>query len=259
MLMKYWPRIAYNAENELGADADAGVTVDTEADAGETGGVTEENGETAPPREPWFQKRIDRLTKEKHEAKRMADELRAELERVRQGGASDDAKPTYRAEDVELMAEKLADTKLFNQKCNDIAEQGFATYKDFRPALENLTDTFGQLERPFLEAVIESGAPVEVLRALGKDLQRAEKIMGLAPLKQAAALAKFAVELENKPNRLTDTVKAAAANNAASNTATTGRVVGGNKATGTLSLESSDLGINDWMKLREQQIKVSRA
>jgi hypothetical protein len=100
---------------------------------------------------------------------------------------------------------------------------------------------------------------VEVLRALGKDLQRAEKIMGLAPLKQAAALAKFAVELENKPNRLTDTVKAAAANNAASNTATTGRVVGGNKATGTLSLESSDLGINDWMKLREQQIKVSRA
>ena len=173
------------------------------------------------PQAPWFQKRIDALTAEKHEARRQADAaqkqaevLLQQLTDMRAGiSAVPAAAPVAPAEgmtpaapapavkpvipmsetEIEARAQKRAEeisrVNAFNKACNDIAEAGKAEFKDFDDALKNF-NMLGGIPQAMLETLTEMPNAHKVLRTIGSDPELAEKVIKMSPLKMAMELAR---------------------------------------------------------------------
>lgn len=167
----------------------------------QTSPAPDNQGEPEPKKTPWFQRRIDELTREKHEAKRQADQLAAQLQQARQTAAPKPAQPTQPtpagmvplSEVQAIVARERADAD-FTKACNDIADTGEAKYgAEFKEAV----NTFGMLGGPppaFLEALTEfsKDEAARLFHDLGKDPDEAARITKLSPAKMAVALAKMA-------------------------------------------------------------------
>lgn len=97
----------------------------------------------------------------------------------------------------------IADVR-FNERCNSIAAQGKDAHADFPATLTQLqTLAGGQLPRGFVEAVLATDAPVEVLYALGKDPERADALLSLQgePMRLVAELTKVAISAKGPKGR----------------------------------------------------------
>ena len=100
---------------------------------------------------------------------------------------------------VQLAAKQM----LFDQQCNESAELGRKAHPDFDVTLSELRKVAPLIDgagRPmlapeFVEAALATGRGHEVLYALGKDKPEADRIMSLAPMKQAVELERFAAKL----------------------------------------------------------------
>ncbi|MHB1098447.1 MAG: hypothetical protein ACYCZR_02715 [Burkholderiales bacterium] len=173
------------------------ATNDTEAEE------TPEQKEEKAKREPWFQKRIGELTREKYEAKRAAEQaaqeaqkLREYLESVQQGEAQQpmgDVQSLVKQEAAKLIAEQT-----FNEACNKVYATGKTEFKDFDDSVANLQMV--GMNREFLEIVSSSDAGHKVLHYLGNDLDEAARIAAMPPLQMARELTKLEYKLgQEKP------------------------------------------------------------
>lgn len=96
-------------------------------------------------------------------------------------------------------AAQIAERNIFNQDCNNAAAEGRKTYPDFDASVKAL----GRLIDPedpntalaydeLLAAGLETGELPKIIYQLGRDLDTANEVMKLSPVKRAAKLAALA-------------------------------------------------------------------
>jgi hypothetical protein len=200
---------------EEGGEPDADTQADPDADA--TG--KQATGEKPPAKPdagkksgqvPWFQRRIDTLTREKSESVRAAQAIAEENRQLRETlqaketpdpAAKPPTKPQAPAQgelDVETRAAAIAAQREFDRNCNDIYAKGKEAYPDFDDSLKSYAN-LGGLTPQFIEATMEAGDAHVILQELSKDMDEASRIMSLTPTRQAVALAKVAAKLQAVP------------------------------------------------------------
>lgn len=151
-----------------------------------------------PKQVPWFQRRIDDLTREKWDERRRADALQSALDAIPrtepvEGEQPRETKPApaLTSTDVERRAAELVAANEFNRRCDETYEAGAKAHPDFDSALKSF-QLLGGLPPALIEAAQEAGDAHEILYQLGKNPDEAARILGLSPVRMAAAVAKLA-------------------------------------------------------------------
>lgn len=234
-------------------------TISTENVAVEPTVETETSSTIAEPpkRAPWWQPRIDQLTRAKHEAERALEaerQLRLEAEqRLATGGQAPvaGAPRVFTEEDINQRAQAIAAAQTFTERCNSVVNKGKTEFPDFMTSVDVLVKDLGGMSQPFIEAALETPNPQGLIYNLGKNPDVAAEIMGMSPIRQAVALMRYAMELEK------DT-KAPVTKAQVTNTPPpiVPKVAGRVKA--EPSLDDPELSTDEWMRLREKQLKMAR-
>lgn len=164
----------------------------------------QETQEEKAKKEPWFQKRISELTREKYEARRAADEARQQAEELRQYYAQNqqgDQRQQNQQVDVRTLAQqeaaKMVAEQRFNESCNKVYAAGKTEFQDFDQAVANLQMV--GVNRDFLELAATSDAGAKLLHHLGSDLDEAARILALPPVQMARELTKLEFKLNQPP------------------------------------------------------------
>lgn len=160
-----------------------------------------------PKQTPWFQKRIDDLTREKWDERRAREALQQERDNYRQAleklrnpegqpAAQADQQPKGMTQAdfdkaVADRAAQLAQQRAFDESCNKVFEEGSKSFPDFQDALSNFK-LLGGLPPVLIEAAIETDNAANVLYQLGKNPGEADRILRMSPTKMAVAVAKLA-------------------------------------------------------------------
>jgi hypothetical protein len=229
-----------------------------QASGGEEG-ESKSEGKEGKKEKPWFQTRIDTLTKDKWDARREAEaasarakELEAQLAIYREGRGEtppqeETPKDLTKAE-IERLADQKADEKIradaFNNACNIVYDTGKTLYKDFDDVLTNYKD-IGGLTPAFIEAAIETGEGPKVLYELAKDRDLAFKIMRMSPVKMGVEVAKVAVRV-SQPPKPAPVSKAPAP-------------IKPVKGSTTAEADPEKMSTSEWMAWREKQLQKKQA
>ena len=169
-----------------------------------------------------------------------------------QGGPPD---PAVVEREIQQRAAALAATQEFNRRCNETAEAGRLQYSDFDAKVSKLVGLVDgndpvqvQNYNQFLSAAMETGEGSKLIYSLGGDLNEANRILGLSPLKMAVELTKLSArpvqEVSGAPRPI---------NPAASQ--------GVNNRSGIFSADdpnSDNLTTEEWMRRREEQVAERR-
>jgi hypothetical protein len=157
--------------------------------------VTEEPEK--PKHKPWFQARIDELTREKHDERRAREALEQKLRQYEELTPSEKPQGVSQ-EDIKREAAALVAKERFDQRCNDVYSSGAKDFPDFDEKLGQFRH-LGGLPPAFLEAVTELPDAHKVLHALGSDLDQAAHIINLPPVQMGLALAKLSTTPAARP------------------------------------------------------------
>lgn len=189
-----------STETEVAQDLPEGEAV-AETPATEPAPETGTEQETQPEEEapkpkhkPWFQERIDQVTREKYDAIRRAEAAEALADRLSKGEATEATPPADFKAAVQQEAAKLAEQQAFNAKCDTIYSSGSS---EFGPEWDSTLANFGMLgglNQPFLEAVTQLPDAHKVLHQLGSDMDTAARIMSLPPIAMAVELARLSAK-----------------------------------------------------------------
>ena len=160
---------------------------------------TQETPEDKAKKEPWFQKRIGELTREKYEARRAAEDAQKEAEQYRQYVAQiqqgDQAQQP--GVDVRTLAQqeaaRMVAEQRFNESCNKVYAEGAKEFPNFDAAVRNLQMV--GVNRDFLELATTSDAGAKLINYLGTDLDEAARITSLPPVQMARELTKLEMKL----------------------------------------------------------------
>lgn len=168
-----------------------------EAEPAET---TTEDAPEEPKRKPWFQQRIDELTREKHEARRQTEQLTDYLRQIQQGQQPEpqQGQPPagyVPASEVGRIAAQQIEAAQFTQACNEIAEHGESVFKNFDTAVQNF-QSIGGPPPALLEAVTALGKEdgARVFYDLGMNPDEAMRLARLSPARMAVEIAKMAAK-----------------------------------------------------------------
>lgn len=160
--------------------------------------AVEEAKTDSKPKGDWVQRRIDQLTREKHEAIRRADEAET---RARQNDAQTIETPAGHVprQEIERAAAQMLKQRDFDSACNRVFEAGKAEFPDFDASLKTF-QMLGGVPAEFLEAVTSLDHGHKVISHLGANPEAAERILSLPPLKMALELARLEASLgQSKP------------------------------------------------------------
>lgn len=184
------------AEPDLTVQADPAATPETpaeEAPQEEPKAAAPEESKPAP-KPDWRDKRIAKLTAQLKEAqaKPKAPEAPAPQQN-----------PT---EDFNRRVSEAVAAQRFNEKCNEVAEQGRSAFPDFDErltALRSLVNDQDPAEvaqyNQFIQAGMETGQLHQIIHELGADLEEASRLLALPPIKMAMELAKRGVAPQADP------------------------------------------------------------
>lgn len=161
---------------------------------------------------PWFQRRIDQLTAEKHEERRQKEALKATVETLMRGqppqpaadgtpaAETPPATPPAATSDAEIdrratiKAQEIQRAAEFNAACNRTFDAGKAEFPDFADARDQLVSGLGdviQRKPEFLEAITALPDGHKVFHQLAKNLDDAARILDMPPVQMAIELAKL--------------------------------------------------------------------
>lgn len=156
------------------------------------------------PLSPELKGRFDRLTRERYEARRIAEEAQARLaeyERQRERQRAPQP-PPYGPPGETGDAEERAyqrirgeeEQRRFNQACNDLYARGKQEFGEgMDDAVRNL-NAVGFGNRPdALAAITQLPDSHRVYRTLGADMENAARVLALPPMQMAVELARLAV------------------------------------------------------------------
>lgn len=228
-------------------DTAATPEIETSATGTETEATTTETTEQddKPKQKPWFQRRIDELTRQKYEEARRADALAETIKALREAQDPQEGEKLTRAE-AEALAEKkarqIAAEQAFTDECNRIYEAGVKAFSDFHEAVSNF-QMVGGLNPAVIEAAAATGMPEKVLYELGSDPERAEKVLKMTPGRLGVEIAKIAAALE-------------APKKAVSKAPAPIKPVEGS---GTAEKDPDQMSDREWMEWRNKQVAANRA
>lgn len=104
---------------------------------------------------------------------------------------------------VEVEAARRTTLAQFNSDCERVAAQGRKDFPDFESRVGALAQLVDQADprsvagyADFISAAIETGEGAKVIHGLGADLNEAERILALPPIKMAIELAKLAAKAD---------------------------------------------------------------
>jgi hypothetical protein len=257
-----------STENQLTTDVstetDAGAASATEGEgaAAATTVVAVEPPPSAKPAQDWRDKRIAKLTaqlrdlqsKTGHTAVAGAPAAPPPAAVVAMPGTKEfDALVEERAE---VKATAKAATIAFNEACNQTAAKGRESFSDFDSRVQALQQLVNpadvgeaQAYNNFLFAAMETGDGARVLHALGGNLDEAERILALPPVKMGIELAKLA--LGKGPDQ--------AISNAPKPITPVGTTRSSNARIDPTDTDNSDrLSTAEWMKRRNEQEDARR-
>lgn len=193
-----------------------------------------ENLPEEPKRKPWFQERIDQLTREKYEERRRSETLEARLADTLADPEKARAAPPV---DIDEVVNQRLAARQFDDKCNEVYSSGKSEFGDFDDTLGNFR-MLGGIPQQVLEAVTQLPDAHKVLYALGQNMDEAARIVNLAPVPMAMALAKLAMSpVKAKP---------------VSNAPPPIRPIDG---TAKSTSSPDDMSTAEWIKWREDQLK----
>ena len=182
---------------------------------------TEISGET--PKTPGFQKRINQLTAEKYREKQRADEMAAEIERLKQTQATPDT-DAPKLSDFDYDEEKFLDAKVKyavrretqaaqteavrQQKGKRFQEKvARAKIPDYEEVVQNLVDTVPP-PLAVVEAIQEDDNGPELAYYLGTHLDVAERLAGMSGPRAVLELGRISAGLAGvKQKKLTNAPK----------------------------------------------------
>ena len=162
-----------------------------------------EETEQKPKVTPWFQRRIDELTREKHEERRAREVIEAQLRQIQQPGQTapqNQPPPGYvPASELARVEAEAVEKIQFVQACNDIAEGGAAKFADFGDAVRNiqlLGVDVENLRNPFMQVITSLGKDdgAKAIYDLGNNPDEAARILSLPPARMAVEVAKLAAK-----------------------------------------------------------------
>lgn len=217
----------------------------------------------APP--AWATARIGELTAKRREAEEALAKERqriAELEAKlaqQQGQQPQAVTPPpqsgklYTPEEVQAEARRIAAEQAYTESANKVYYAGQSKYPDFANAVTNINAAFGAMPREFVEAAIETGRPEEVIYALSKDLNKAAEIMSAgSPTRVAAMTLRFAQSLGGAPQAPAAKPQGTPVSQAP---APITPMVQGGAGTVMPSLDSPNLSMEDFMRIRREQTR----
>ncbi len=141
------------------------------------------------PKNDWVQRRIDQLTREKHEEKRQREALEARLREL-QPDATTTTAPPMTADQIRAEAARLVAQEKFDAACNKVFDAGKTEFPDWDTSLRTF-QMLGGASQDFLEAVTSMDAGHKVLHHLGQNPEEAERLLSLPPLRMALELARL--------------------------------------------------------------------
>lgn len=167
----------------------------------------EQQKDEAQKKEPWFQKRIGELTREKYEARRAAEEAQREAEQYRayvaqlQQGQQPELQPKQPEVDVRTLAQQEAARMVAEQRLSESIDKvwhsGKSEFQDFDNAVANLQ--LVGAGREFVELAVTFDAGHKLIHHLGSDLDEAARILALPPVQMARELTKLEFKLNQPP------------------------------------------------------------
>jgi hypothetical protein len=163
--------------------------VSTEPGAGQTAEQIEQQTQQEKPKNDWVQRRIDQLTREKHEALRRAADAEARASQGQQNGEQS-AKPMTR-EEIRAEATRMLQEEKFNDACNKVFDAGKGEFGNEWDSSLRTFQMLGGASPEFLEAVTAMDAGHKVLHHLGQNPEVAERLLSLPPLRMALELARL--------------------------------------------------------------------
>lgn len=156
-----------------------------------------------PKRTPWFQTRIDELTRARHEERRRAEEAQQRLAQYEQQfaqmqqGLDPEQQHQPNQFDVRTLAQQEASRMLAEQRfadqCNKVYSSGKAEFPDFDQSVANLQMV--GVSRDFLELATSSDVGAKLLHHLGTDLDEAARIASLPPVQMAREMTRLEFKL----------------------------------------------------------------
>lgn len=167
------------------------AAVSTEPGAGQTAEAVEQTQQEKP-KNDWVQRRIDQLTREKHEALRQREALEQQLRQYQQpaDNSQQSQQRQMSADDVRAEAKKLLQQEKFDDACNKVFDAGKTEFPDWDSSLRTF-QMLGGASPDFLEAITAMDAGHKVLHHLGQNPETAERVLSLPPLRMALELARL--------------------------------------------------------------------
>jgi hypothetical protein len=107
------------------------------------------------------------------------------------------------------LAERIAEQKTFDAKCNSVAAAGNKEFPDFSEALTTLIEEAGPIvgttgaATPLGEAILDSDSPQQLIHYLGKHPEIAAELDGLSTARIGRTLALIEQEMKAKPKTST--------------------------------------------------------
>lgn len=141
------------------------------------------------PKNDWVQRRIDQLTREKHEEKRQREALEARLRELQPDATTTTTQPMT-ADQIRAEATRIVAQEKFDTACNKVFDAGKTEFPDWDSSLRTF-QMLGGASQDFLEAVTSMDAGHKVLHHLGQNPEEAERLLSLPPLRMALELARL--------------------------------------------------------------------
>lgn len=167
--------------------------------------TTQEPGEQQEGKDPnaWALKRINELTRQRHEAERTAQAKSGEAERYRllveqmRNGDEVEKQPVPGEQPnidelVDKRAKQLAQHQAIAERGRSVATVGAEAYPDFQSAVVTL-DALG-ITQDSVESILGMDDAHKVLYSLGKNPEEAARILSLPPIQQGRELERLALK-----------------------------------------------------------------
>lgn len=164
--------------------------VSTEPGAEQTAEHVEQQSQQEKPKNDWVQRRIDQLTREKHEALRRAADAEARINQSQQSNGEQQTERRLTPDEIRAEARKLVQQEKFDEACNKVFDAGKTEFPDWDSSLRTF-QMLGGATPEFLEAVTAMDAGHKVLHHLGQNPETAERLLSLPPLRMALELARL--------------------------------------------------------------------
>jgi len=155
-----------------------------------------------------MERRIDRLTASKYQAEARAQELERQLQQYMRAQQPEDGQQQIKPEDIERLvtekAREIAQAEALTAKVQGVMSQG-QKIADFDALCNAVNEEvqFYEKGRPtaFLEAVLDSDAPHQLLAHLGKNPELAEGLQGLTPAQLGRRIARIEADMNKQPEQ----------------------------------------------------------